>query len=61
MIDIIIEGVSMVSNYRSQFQEIMASGGPERLLKLLREKNAKGEPGEPIKPGSAGNRTSSAR
>jgi phospholipid transport system substrate-binding protein len=44
MIDIIIEGVSLVSNYRSQFQEIMAQGGPERLLQILREKNAKGEP-----------------
>jgi phospholipid transport system substrate-binding protein len=40
IIDIIIEGVSMVSNFRSQFQEIMATGGPERLLRLLKEKNA---------------------
>jgi phospholipid transport system substrate-binding protein len=40
IIDIIIEGVSMVSNFRSQFQEIMANGGPERLLRLLKEKNA---------------------
>ena len=44
IIDFIIEGVSLVSNYRSQFQEIMAHGGVERLLDLLREKNAKGEP-----------------
>jgi phospholipid transport system substrate-binding protein len=62
IIDIIIEGVSMVSNYRSQFQEIMASGGPERLLHLLREKNAKGEAFKaPLTTGSADNRTSSAR
>lgn len=40
IIDIIVEGVSMVSNFRSQFQEIMANGGPERLLHLLKEKNA---------------------
>jgi phospholipid transport system substrate-binding protein len=40
IIDIIVEGVSMVSNFRSQFQEIMANGGPERLLRLLKEKNA---------------------
>jgi phospholipid transport system substrate-binding protein len=40
IIDIIIEGVSMVSNFRSQFQGIMATGGPERLLRLLKEKNA---------------------
>jgi phospholipid transport system substrate-binding protein len=44
IIDVIIEGVSLVSNYRSQFQEIMTNGGIERLLKLLREKNARGEP-----------------
>jgi phospholipid transport system substrate-binding protein len=40
VIDIIVEGVSLVSSYRSQFQEIMASGGPTRLLQVLREKNA---------------------
>ena len=42
IIDVIIEGVSLVSNYRSQFQEIMANGGIDRLLKLLREKNGRG-------------------
>jgi phospholipid transport system substrate-binding protein len=41
VIDIIIEGVSLVSSYRSQFQEILASGGPTRLLQVLREKNEK--------------------
>lgn len=44
IIDVIIEGVSLVSNYRSQFQDIVASGGPDRLITLLKEKNAKGEP-----------------
>jgi phospholipid transport system substrate-binding protein len=43
IIDVIIEGVSLVSNFRSQFQDVVSSGGPERLLTLLREKNAKGE------------------
>jgi len=43
IIDVIIEGVSLVSNFRSQFQDVVASGGPERLLSLLRDKNAKGE------------------
>ena len=43
IIDVIIERVSLVSNFRSQFQEIMSSGGPERLLKLLRQKNARGK------------------
>ena len=38
-----IESVSLVANFRSQFQEIMASGGADRLLTLLAEKNAKGE------------------
>jgi len=44
IIDIIIEGVSLVSNFRSQFQQIIANGGPEKLIELLREKNVKGEP-----------------
>ena len=44
IIDIIVEGVSLVSNFRSQFQEIMSSGGAEKLLKLLREKNMDGQP-----------------
>jgi phospholipid transport system substrate-binding protein len=39
IIDVVIEGVSLVANFRSQFQEIMTSGGAERLLELLREKN----------------------
>jgi phospholipid transport system substrate-binding protein len=43
IIDVVIERVSLVSNFRSQFQGIMANGGIERLLKLLREKNAAGE------------------
>lgn len=44
IIDVIIEGVSLVSNFRSQFQDVIASGGPEKLLSLLRDKNTKGEP-----------------
>ncbi len=44
IIDMIIEGISLVANFRSQFQEIMTSGGPERVLSLLREKNAAGQP-----------------
>jgi phospholipid transport system substrate-binding protein len=43
IIDVIIEGVSLVSNFRSQFQDIVAQGGPERLLTLLADKNASGE------------------
>lgn len=44
IIDVVAEGVSLVSNFRSQFQDVVSNGGPERLLALLREKNAKGEP-----------------
>lgn len=47
IIDVIIEGVSLVSNFRSQFQDIVANGGPDKLLALLREKNASGEPLQP--------------
>jgi phospholipid transport system substrate-binding protein len=35
--DIIIEGVSMVSNYRAQFESILQKGGPDALLKSLEE------------------------
>ena len=38
VIDVIVEGVSLVAIFRAQFQEIMASGGFDRLLQLLREK-----------------------
>jgi phospholipid transport system substrate-binding protein len=42
VIDVLIERVSLVSNYRSQFQVIMATGGIDHLLEILREKNASG-------------------
>jgi phospholipid transport system substrate-binding protein len=37
--DVIIEGVSLVSNYRSQFNKIIASNGYDKLLKKLQSKN----------------------
>ena len=40
--DIIIEGVSMVKNYRTQFREILAKDSPEKLLQILRDKVGKG-------------------
>lgn len=43
IIDVIVEGVSMISNFRSQFQEILSKGGPDHLLELLREKSAEAE------------------
>ena len=36
--DVVIEGISMVKNYRSQFKPILQKGGPEELLKVLRKK-----------------------
>jgi len=40
--DVVIEGVSMVKNYRSQFREILSKKQPEDLLKTLRDKTGKG-------------------
>ena len=37
-IDVIIEGVSLVQNFRSQAQEIVSSEGPDGLIKKLRDK-----------------------
>lgn len=36
--DVIIEGVSLVKNYRSQFNSILSKNEPEEILKILREK-----------------------
>ena len=44
IIDVVIEGVSLVSNFRSQFQDILGSGAPDKLLQVLRDKNARHEP-----------------
>jgi phospholipid transport system substrate-binding protein len=43
VIDFVVEGVSIVSSYRTQFQEIISQGGPQQLLAQLRAKNASGE------------------
>jgi phospholipid transport system substrate-binding protein len=39
--DVVIEGVSLVQNYRSQFREILTNKPPEDLLKMLRQKTRK--------------------
>ena len=44
IIDIVIERVSLVANFRSQFQDILGNGTPEKLLQVLRDKNARHEP-----------------
>ena len=39
IIDVVIEGVSLVSNYRSQFAEVLSSDSIDVLLGKLRDKN----------------------
>ena len=41
--DLIIEGVSLVKNYRTQFREIIAKDSPEKLLEIMQEKVSKGQ------------------
>lgn len=49
-IDITVEGVSIVSSYRSQFQELMSQGGPDAMISKMKEKNARAAAGEVIAP-----------
>ncbi len=39
IIDLIVEEVGMVSNFRSQFKQTFSNGGADHLIRLLREKN----------------------
>lgn len=39
VIDVIIEGVSLVSNFHSQFEPIVSEGGAKELLARLKDKN----------------------
>jgi phospholipid transport system substrate-binding protein len=36
--DVVVEGVSLVQNYRSQFNSILAKNTPDQLLEILRKK-----------------------
>lgn len=36
--DVIIEGVSLISNYRSQFREILMNESPDEFLRILHKK-----------------------
>jgi len=36
--DVVVEGISLVQNYRSQFRDILSKQSPQDLLKILREK-----------------------
>ena len=40
--DVVIEGVSMVENYRTQFRDILSKNPPEELLNILRKKVGEG-------------------
>jgi phospholipid transport system substrate-binding protein len=40
--DVVIEGVSLIGNYRGQFGEILGNNPPETLLQTLRKKVGKG-------------------
>ena len=40
--DVIIEGNSMVRNYRDQFRDILAKNPPEHVLKVLRDRAREG-------------------
>jgi phospholipid transport system substrate-binding protein len=46
IIDVKIEGISLVLNYRDQFEAVLSRGGPEGLLETLRNKNADAAPNE---------------
>lgn len=41
VIDVKIAGVSLVSNFRSQFKEILSEGGPQEVLRRLKAKDPK--------------------
>ena len=36
--DVVVENVSLVQNYRTQFSDILAKSGPEQMLADLRKK-----------------------
>ena len=36
--DVVVEGISLVQNYRSQFRDILSKQSPQDLLKILRDK-----------------------
>ena len=39
--DVVIEGVSLISSYRTQFREILGNNPPEKLIETLRKKAGK--------------------
>jgi phospholipid transport system substrate-binding protein len=54
VIDVVVERISLISNFRSQLQEIASRDGIDAMLAMLEEKNASGEsilPNEQREPG----------
>ncbi len=49
IIDVVIEGISLVANFRDQFREVLSREGPDALLERLRQRSAAG-----AQPGAAG-------
>jgi len=46
--DVVIEGVGLVANYRSQFNEILARESFDSLIKRLRDRNTEQHTGDPL-------------
>jgi phospholipid transport system substrate-binding protein len=46
IIDVVVEGISLVANYRDQFREVSNQGGPVVVIQKLKEKNA--NPSAPV-------------
>lgn len=40
VIDVKIEGISLISSFRSQFKEVLSQNGPDEVLRRLRKKTA---------------------
>ena len=40
IIDVKIAGISLVSNFRSQFKEVLSKGGPDEVLRRLKKKTS---------------------
>jgi phospholipid transport system substrate-binding protein len=50
VIDVVIEGVSLISSFRSQFADVLSAGGPDEVLRRLTERNAQPAPAEESAP-----------
>jgi len=40
IIDVVVEGISLIANFRDQFRDVMGNEGPVVLIERLKEKNA---------------------